>query len=183
MQRLQKIRATKVMQVFYKIENTLTILTLTAIISLTFYNVILRFVFRRGALWIDELISFLLVLMAMLGMAIGVKERSHTALENFVCKFSRRVQKVIYIFDSIIVAIFLFVASYGGFRFLGVVEGQSMVILGWPVSIMYGFVVIGCVLALIEHIIGTVEAIANKECRFIPLEEQMEMETEFNQGV
>ena len=136
-----------------------------------------------GALWLDEFVSFLLVLLAMLGMALGVKDKSHSAMESFVCRMPRILQKIVYLFNSVIVTIFLGVATYGGFRFLKVVQGQTMIILRWPVSIMYGFVVIGCLMALIEHIIGTIEAVASNECRFIPLEEQMELETEFSQAI
>lgn len=177
------LRDKKFMKCIYKIEQIIAILTLATIISLTFYNVILRFVFRRGNLWIDEFISFLMVLMTMLGMAIGVKEKAHSALESIVSKMPRKVQKYIYIFDSIIVAVFLGVASYGGYLFLQSVKSQTMVMLRWPVSIMYSFVAIGCFIALVEHIINTVHDIRINECRFIPLEEQMDMEQDFNQAV
>ncbi|MBQ3210020.1 MAG: TRAP transporter small permease [Oscillospiraceae bacterium] len=177
------LRETKFMKWFYKLEEGVAILTVTTIILLTLYNVILRFVFRRGNMWIDEFIVFLMVLMSMLGMAMGVRDKTHSALESLVCKLPRKVQKVIYIFDSIVVAIFLAVACYGGYLFLDLVKIQKMVILKWPVSIMYSFIVIGCVIALIEHIINTVHDIRTDECRFIPLEEQMEMEQDFSQAV
>ena len=183
MKKSKSIRETKFFTVFYKLESFITIAALAIIIVLTSYNVILRYIFRRGSLWTDEFIGFLMVLMAMLGMTIGVKEKSHSALESLVCKFSKPVQKIVYIFDSLIVIVFLSVAVYGGFKFVNVVKAQKMVILKWPVSIMYSFVVIGCLLALIEQIINTIEAIRKDECRFIPLEEQMEMNQEFNQSI
>lgn len=183
MKKSTSIRDTKLFKAFYKLESFITIASLALIIALTSYNVILRYIFRRGSLWTDELIGFLMVLMAMLGMAIGVKEKSHSSLESLVCKFNKPIQKIIYIFDSLIVIFFLLVAVYGGFKFLNVVKAQKMVILKWPVSIMYSFVVLGCLLALIEQIINTIEAIRNDECRFIPLEEQMEMNQEFDQSI
>ena len=183
MKQQKDFRDTRFMRIFYKIEDAVTILSLSAILILTFYNVVLRFVFRTSSLWSDELISVLMVLMAMLGMAIGVKENSHSSLESLVCKLPAKLQSAVYIFDGIIVAIFLGVAVYGSFQFLGTVQGQKMVILPWPVSIVYSFVLLGCVLALFEHTVNVIAAIRKKECRFISLEEQMENESKFEQGI
>lgn len=183
MRRLTNIRECKALKVFYKFENAVAILSALMIIVLELYIVIARSVFQRSSLWMDEFISFLLVLLAMLGMAIGVKENSHSAMESFVCKLPRPVQTVVFILNKILIAAFLGIAIWGGYRWLGSVKGQKMIILPWPVSIMYSFVVFGCLLAFIENIISTIEAIARNECRFISIEEQMEHETEFTQSV
>lgn len=183
MKNVQSIRDTKVMRAFYKLENAIIVLSLAVIIILTAYNVILRYVFRVGQIWTDEFISFLLVLMSMLGMAVGVKEGSHNSLDSFVCKMPRKLQSAVYILDSIIVAVFLGYATFGGFRWLQTVKGQTMTVLRWPVTIMYSFVVIGCLFALVEHMINTVIAIRTKQCRFIPLEEQMLSEQTFDQSI
>ncbi len=173
MKSLKHIRDNPVIQLIYKMEHFIAIVTLTIIIALTFYNIILRFVFRTGKLWIEEFVSFLLVLLVMLGMAIGVREKSHSAMESFVCRLPKSLQKAVYLIDGLIVAVFLGVATYGGFRFLKVVRGQTMVVLRWPVAIMYSFIVIGCLIALVEHVMNVIEDVAADECRFIPLEEQM----------
>ena len=177
----KRFREKPLMKFFYKIEDFVTILSLTFIILLTLYNVVLRFIFRTSSLWSDELISFLMLFMAMMGMAIGVKENSHASLENVVCKCPKKLQAVLYIVDGIIVAIFLFTSVFASFQFLETVKGQKMVILRWPMTIMYSFILLGCVLASIEHIINMAEAIKNKECRFMTLEEQFDLEQTFEQ--
>lgn len=179
----KSFRDTRFMKMFYKAEEFVIETSLGVIMFFTLYNFFARYVLRKGVIWVDELVSFLLVLMAMLGMAVGVKEKSHSALESFVCRMKPGAQTVIYILDALIVTVFLAVATYGGFRFVASVEGQRMIILKWPVSIMYGFVVVGCLFSLFENIINTIEAIRNRECRFIPIEEQMCHETGFDQSI
>lgn len=179
----KSLRDTTFMKVFYTLEEFVIEASLAVIMILTLYNVFERYVMHKGVMWADEFISFLLVLMAMLGMATGVKEKSHSALESFVCRMPPKMQAFVYLFDSLIVTVFLAVATYGGFKFIKSVSGQKMIILKWPVSIMYSFVLIGCLLGLIENIINAVEAIKNKDCRFIPIEEQMCQDTEFDQSI
>lgn len=183
MRKMTNIRECKALKMFYKIENAVAILSALMIILLELYIVIARSVFQRSALWMDEFISFLMVMLAMLGMSIGVKENLHSAMESFVCKWPRFIQTIVYIFDRVVISMFLGITTWGGFRWLESVKGQKMIILPWPVNIMYSFVVLGCLLAFIENIISTIEAIMRNECRFISLEEQMELETEFTQSV
>lgn len=183
MQMKKSLRDNAFMKAFYKLEEFVIEASLAVIMILTLYNVFERYVMHKGVMWADELISFLLVLMAMLGMAVGVKEKSHSALESFVCRMPPKLQAFVYILDSLIVTVFLAVATYGGFRFVASVSGQKMTILKWPVSIMYSFVLIGCLFGLIENVINAVESVRNKECRFIPIEEQMCQETEFDQSI
>ncbi len=183
MEKLTNIRQCKALRLFYKIENTVAVTSAVMIILLELYIVFARSIFHKSALWMDEFITFLIVLLAMLGMSIGVKENLHSALESFVCRLPRSIQKVVYIFDRAVVGAFLGIATWGGFRWLASVKGQKMIILPWPISIMYSFVVFGCLLAFIENILSTIEAVAQKECRFITMEEQMERETEFTQSV
>ena len=57
-----------------------------------------------------------------------------------------------------------------------------MMVLKWPVSILYIFIPIGMLFAAIEHIINCIIDIINDECRFIPIEEQvMSSNNEYHQ--
>jgi TRAP-type C4-dicarboxylate transport system permease small subunit len=172
MKSLKNIRSKPFLKAFYKTIDFIIIISLTIIILLTFYNVILRFVFKTGYLWIDDVVTFLMLLMAMLSVALGVKEKTHVCLDSVVSRLPRKIQTVIYLFVNTVVFIFLAVATYSGIWFLTTLGNQKMVILPIPMVVIYSFIPLSYLIATIEHIINCAIDIATNQCQFITIEEQ-----------
>ncbi|MEK9844675.1 TRAP transporter small permease [Thalassospira sp.] len=66
--------------------------------SLTFVNVVMRYVFNSGLTWALEITEFLFAWLILFGMSYGVKVGSHIGVDALVRLFPDRVQRVIGLF-------------------------------------------------------------------------------------
>jgi len=173
MRNIKYTRKNHLLKFIYKIIDIVIILSFSVILLATFYNILLRNIFSSGYLWLDEIITLSMVIAVMFGVALGIKEKTHVALDGIVAKMPRKIQRVFYFVDNIIVLIFFIFTIYGGFRYVSIAKGQAMMVLKWPVSILYIFIPIGIIFATIEHIINCIIDIKTDNCRFIPIEEQV----------
>jgi C4-dicarboxylate transporter DctQ subunit len=75
-------------------EEGLIALFLAVMTFLTFIQVILRYVFNSGWVWSLEATTYSFAWLVLLGMAYGVRTRSHIAVDLVMCRLKGKVQKV-----------------------------------------------------------------------------------------
>lgn len=64
--------------------------------------------------WVEEVGELLLAWLTLVGAAVGIAERSHFTLAILVHKFSARTQRVIHVFNHLLIAAFgAMIAWYG----------------------------------------------------------------------
>ena len=90
---------------------------LVALVTVTFSQVVFRYLLQAPLAWSEELARFLLMWMASLSAAYAFKTRSHFALHFVVDRFSPSVQRAISTFVTLLVAIFLAVFAYQSLKF------------------------------------------------------------------
>jgi len=78
-----------------RLEEGIIALLLAAMTSLTFVNVIMRYVFNSGLTWALEITEFLFAWLILFGMSYGVKVGSHIGVDALVRLFPNSVQRVI----------------------------------------------------------------------------------------
>jgi len=78
-----------------RLEEGIIALLLAAMTSLTFVNVVMRYVFNSGLTWALEITEFLFAWLILFGMSYGVKVGSHIGVDALVRLFPDRVQRVI----------------------------------------------------------------------------------------
>ena len=70
-----------------RLEEGIIALLLAAMTSLTFVNVIMRYVFNSGLTWALEITEFLFAWLILFGMSYGVKVGSHIGVDALVRLF------------------------------------------------------------------------------------------------
>ncbi|SMX51088.1 TRAP transporter small permease [Actibacterium lipolyticum] len=75
-----------VVRVFGAVSSLLILTTL----FLTLYSIVMRYVFSRPPVWIDEFIGYLLVALIMCGVAEAYRQRDHIAIDLVTAKLGRR---------------------------------------------------------------------------------------------
>ena len=78
-----------------RLEEGIIALLLASMTSLTFVNVVMRYVFNSGLTWALEITEFLFAWLILFGMSYGVKVGSHIGVDALVRLFPDRVQRVI----------------------------------------------------------------------------------------
>lgn len=66
------------------LENTICVLTLTAVSLLVFGNVVSRYGFSYTPIWSEELSRFLVVWSIFIGVAIGVRKNQHIGVDAII---------------------------------------------------------------------------------------------------
>ena len=81
-----------------RLEEGFIALLLASMTTLTFVNVVMRYVFSSGLTWAMETTEFLFAWLILFGMSYGVKVGSHIGVDALVRLFPDKVQRVIGLF-------------------------------------------------------------------------------------
>ena len=113
----------------------MTILVLSVI-----WQVFTRYVIGRSSQWTEELATFLMIWVAMLGASVALYRGSHLGIDYFVGKFSVRKRLYIEIFVFLLIGLFsLFVMLIGGFKLVQnrLMSGQTSPALNLKIGYVY----------------------------------------------
>ena len=118
--------------------NLLAGLSLTAMVVLTTYQVITRYVFNAPSTWSEELVGYLFAWSTMFGAAIVSGERGHMNIPILVDKFNPPMRKALHIFAEVIALLFsASILVLGGFQVSSLAMGQMTSSLGVAIGTFY----------------------------------------------
>lgn len=118
--------------------NLLAGLSLTAMVVLTTYQVVTRYIFNNPSTWSEELVGYLFAWSTMFGAAIVSGERGHMNIPIVIDRFGPVGRKAFHIFAEVIA--FLFSATilvFGGVQVSSLAMGQQTSSLGVAVGVFY----------------------------------------------
>ena len=93
------------------LESTLCII-LVLMVSISFFQVISRYLLHVSLSWSEESCRFLLMWMGMLSAAYGFKIKSHFSLNFVKNKFTAGMQNSILVFSTLLMSFFLIIFIY-----------------------------------------------------------------------
>ena len=85
-----------------KLLNLLAGLSMTVMVVLTTYQVIVRYIFNSPSTWSEELVGYLFGWSTMLGATIVSGERGHMNIPVLVDRFNPTMRKAFHIFAEVI---------------------------------------------------------------------------------
>jgi TRAP-type C4-dicarboxylate transport system permease small subunit len=151
----------------HSLEILLTIV-MTILVLDVVWQVVTRFVIGKPSTWTEELATYLMIWVAMLGASVALYRGAHLGIDYFVGKFSARVRLYTEVFVFVLIGAFsLSVMLVGG---IGLVKdflelGQPSPAMGVEMGYVYlalpisGFfltlysieLVIGKIIAIVKH--------------------------------
>jgi TRAP-type C4-dicarboxylate transport system permease small subunit len=146
----------KVLVVLRGIEQVLMIVGLVVTVILVIVSVFARYVLGTGLLWSDEVVGFMLVLITMMGAAIGYREKMHTSLDVF---FDRAQGVLKYVMKTIIglaSAFFLIALIYSGLLLVAETYGRLAFTMDINMAFVYFLIPVGAALLLLEVLLRNV---------------------------
>ncbi len=104
------------MKFFDRLEEWVIALMLVAMTGLTFYQVVLRYVFNGGLTWALELTTVFFAIMIFIGVPYGVRVSSHIGVDALVKLLPSRQMRAVGILATLLCLV------YVGFVFTGSME-------------------------------------------------------------
>lgn len=109
-----------------------------AMVILTCWQVLTRYVLKNPSSWSEELVSYLFAWMALLGSSLVVGERGHMNIPLLMDRLNPDARKCLAIFSEIVAFLFAgIILVFGGVQITSLAMGQMTSSLGIPIGIFY----------------------------------------------
>lgn len=144
--------------------NFLAGVSFVAMVVLTCWQVITRYILKDPSPWSEELVSYLFAWMALLGASVVTGERGHMNIPIVVDKMGDKAKKALLVLAEVIAFLFsAVILVYGGIEITSLAMGQLTSSLGIAIGWFYIVLPLCGVLNMIYSAINTVDILRNKE--------------------
>lgn len=130
--------------VFYLAGTLLAVMTIVV-----FLQVIYRYFLMAPLSWAEEVARFCFIWVALLGMAIAVKDRAHFSITMLTDRFPARVKSLIKIMVLLVSSWLFLILIREGWSLVQINQMQESPAIGIPMSFPYMAVPLGGLLALV----------------------------------
>lgn len=135
-----------------------------AMVVLTCWQVLTRYVLKNPSSWTEELVSFLFAWMSLFGASIMVGERGHMNIPILPDHVSKEVRSALEIFAELIIILFsTVVLVYGGIRISGLAMGQLTSSLGILAGYFYLVLPLSGILNVVYSVLNLIDIIRIKK--------------------
>ena len=150
----------KALKTLDKVEESLLVLMFVAMVSIIFFQVIMRYVFNNSLSWSEELGKFLFVWLSWIGISIGHRRREHIKITLLVDRLSPTAKRITEIISELILIVICGVTMIYGVRMLGI--QWTTPYAGIKISTSWGYlsVVLGCGLFVLRSILHIAEDVS-----------------------
>jgi TRAP-type C4-dicarboxylate transport system permease small subunit len=129
-------------------EFVMVTLTFLMIVLVT-YQVFERYVLHYTPPWSEELAVYSMIWFGMLGIAIGVRTKSHMSLHFFADKLPSGIQKILELVKFVLILTYVSVLIYEGINMVQLTMAQKSPAMGIPVGFVYLALPVSAVLIVI----------------------------------
>ena len=143
----------KACRALFKALEWFAIICMVVVTIIVFMDVILRYIFKQGFSWTQEVGTLMLVWFSLIGMAIGVLERIHISIEMFTAKLPEKAIQVLECIDHILIAVFGGAMVYYGLLIMNMTKLSTLPATKMPSSVLYVILPLSGLLVLINAIL------------------------------
>lgn len=122
----------------------LSILALVIMISLVFFNSVLRYFFDSGIAFSEEFSRICFVYMIFFGIILVAKDKAHLTVDIIISALPEQYRKIVLIVANICLIAMIFIA-YGALQLMSLTYTQQMPATGISSSFLYLAAVISAV--------------------------------------
>ena len=144
--------------------NVLAGVSFLAMVALTCWQVLTRYVLQNPSSWSEELVSYLFAWMALFGASLVVGERGHMNIPIVVERMGEKGRKFFAIFAELVALVFSgVILGYGGIQITSLAMGQMTSSLGLPIGVFYIILPLSGVLNIVYTILNIVDIATDSE--------------------
>lgn len=145
--------ARKAFQLLFKALEWFAIICMVILTIIVFIDVILRYIFKQGFSWTQEVATLMLVWFSLIGMAIGVLEKIHISIEMFTSKLPKKAISVLDSINHILIAIFGGFMVYYGFLIMNMTKLSTLPATKMPSAVLYVILPLSGILVLLNAVL------------------------------
>ncbi len=145
--------ARKTFRVLFKVLEWFAMTCMVILTVIVFIDVILRYVFKQGFSWTQEVATLMLVWFSLIGMAIGVLEKIHISIEMFTAKLPAKAIGVLESIDHILIAVFGGAMIYYGIIIMNMTKLSTMPATKLPSAVLYIILPLSGILVLLNAVL------------------------------
>jgi TRAP-type C4-dicarboxylate transport system permease small subunit len=131
-------------------EDAVCVISLSAIVVLILTQVFYRYLLSSGILWIDELVTNLMVVMVLIGAARATRVGAHTDLHMLLDAAPAPLSKALRVSGVVVVYSFLLVLIYFSARYAWDSRRMTTTMIRIPLWVTYGTIPLGGLLIMYE---------------------------------
>lgn len=140
----------------FRLLTILASIALAVLTVLVFYGVIMRYVFANAPDFVEPVALLLVIVIAMFGAALKVRERGHIGLDSLVKKLGPNGQRIAEAFQHLCLMVLGAAIFYGCWQMADTTMDDRIAILGVPEALRYFIPVVASiciVLFSLEHLL------------------------------
>ncbi len=135
-----------------------------AMVVLTCWQVLTRYIFKKPSSWSEELVSYLFAWMTLLGSSLVVGERGHMNIPLLMDRVHDSARKLLAIFSEVIACLFAAVILVlGGVQITRLAMGQMTSSLGIAIGFFYIVLPLSGILNIVYTILNIADILKNKD--------------------
>ena len=127
----------------YRIEDWATLGLFWLLGIVVFLQFFTRYALNNPLAWTEEIARYLLTCVAFLGGSLAVRRQSHIHVEFLYLYFPRRLARVLSPLVDLIRVVFFSYATFLCWKVTLIMHTQPMVVVDWPMSMIYGICTVG----------------------------------------
>ncbi|MCC9620563.1 TRAP transporter small permease [Thalassospira sp. MA62] len=144
----------KIDKALARLEDGSMILLMALAISLTFLQVVMRYVFNAPLYWAEEVVLYAIIVMSFVGISIGIRLGSHISVDLLDAMIPERHVSVLRMIAIVLGILFALALMYFGAQlFLNTLNrGQLSPALRIPVASIYAIIPIAGLLSVFRYV-------------------------------
>lgn len=143
--------------------NGLAGISFLAMVILTCWQVLTRYVLKNPSTWSEELVGYLFAWMSLLGASLVTSERGHMNIPIFVERLGKAGQKGLNCLGEVIAFLFsAIILVFGGVQITTLAMGQMTSSLGVPIGIFYIVLPLCGVLNMIYTVLNIIDILQGR---------------------
>ena len=136
----------------YRIEDWLTLAFFWAMAIIVFLQFFTRYILNDSLAWTEEIARYLLMCVGFLGGGLAVRRYSHIHVEFMYLYMPGWMARALSPLVDVIRIIFFAYATWLCWLITKIMQTQPMVVIDWPMSIVYGICTLGLTLMTFRSI-------------------------------
>jgi|OpeIllAssembly_1097287.scaffolds.fasta_scaffold458824_2 TRAP-type C4-dicarboxylate transport system permease small subunit len=138
-------------------------LLMAAMTILVFLQVLFRYLLNSPLDWSEELASFALVWMALLGACVGLKKDEHPRLDLIISRLPQKTQRLIRILFNLAILSMLVLLAYYSLKLTVSMRLQLTAALQYSVSFVYAVLPVSATIMIIHLGVETIVLLRRRE--------------------
>lgn len=143
----------KLCRIVFKGLEWFAMICMVILTCIVFADVILRYIFKQGFSWTQEIATLMLVWCSLIGMAIGVLEKIHISIEMFTAKLPAKAISALDSINHILMAVFGGLMVYFGVLIMNLTKMSTMPATKMPSAVLYIILPLSGLLVLINALL------------------------------